>query len=80
MLVLEEQGSTNRTRVLRIPMDEGQQPTSLTPNEKRTFWDQYPSPDGRYVAIPVEQFGSSTLWSIDVDVAGKAWREKKSPR
>jgi Tol biopolymer transport system component len=77
VLVLEEQGD-NHTRVLRVPMDEGQQPVSLTPNEKRTFWDQYPSPDGRYVAIPVEQFGSSTLWSIDVDAAAKAWREKKS--
>ncbi|PYP75142.1 MAG: hypothetical protein DMD35_22275 [Gemmatimonadetes bacterium] len=76
--VLEEQGVTDHTRVLRIPVDPSQQPTSLTPNERRTFWDQYPSPDGRYVAIPVEQFGGSTLWSVDVDAAAKAWREKKS--
>ena len=77
VLVLEEQGNTEHTRVLRVPMDEGQQPVSLTANEKRTFWDQYPSPDGRYVALPVEQFSSSTLWSIDVEAAAKAWRDRK---
>ena len=76
--VLDEQDHTDQTRVLRVPMEEGQQPMSLTPNEKLTFWDQYPSPDGRHVAIPVEQFRSSTLWSIDVDAAAKAWREKKT--
>jgi Tol biopolymer transport system component len=76
VLMLEQQRGTDHTRVLRVPMHEGQQPASITPNERRTFWDQYPSPDGRYVAIPVEQFGSSTLWSIDVDAAARAWREK----
>ena len=80
VLVMEEQGNTQHTRVLRVPMDEGQQPTSITPNEKGTFWDQYASPDGRYVAIPVEQFGGSTLWSVDVDSAAKAWRAKKGAR
>lgn len=80
VLVVEEQGSTQRTRVLRVTMDEGHQPVSITPNEKGTFWDQYPSPDGRYTAIPVEQFGSSTLWSIDVEAAAKARRAKKSER
>ena len=80
VLVMEEQGSTQRTRVLRVTMDEGRQPVSITPNEKGTFWDQYPSPDGRYTAIPVEQFGGSTLWSIDVEEAAKAWRAKKGER
>jgi hypothetical protein len=79
VLVLEQGGNTN-TRVLRVPVAPGQQPVSVTPNEKRPFWDQYTSPDGRYVAIPVEQFGSSTLWRIDVDAAAKAWREKKGQR
>jgi Tol biopolymer transport system component len=78
VLVMEQQGSANHMRVLRVPVDEGQPTVSITPNETRTFWDQYPSPDGRFVAIPVEQFGSSTLWSIDVDAAARAWREKKS--
>jgi Tol biopolymer transport system component len=76
--VLEEQGTTEHTRALRIPVDVSQQPTSLTPNERNTFWDQYPSPDGRYIALPVQQFGGSTLWSLDVDSAAKAWREKKT--
>ena len=75
--VLENQAQSERTRVLRVPVDPAQQPTSLTPNERGTFWDQYTSPDGRYVAIPVEQSGPSTLWSIDVEAAAKAWREKK---
>jgi hypothetical protein len=76
--VLEEQGSTSVTRVLRVPVDPRQQPTSLTPNERGSFWGQSPSPDGRWVAIPVERPGESTLWSIDIDAAAKAWREKKS--
>ena len=75
--VLENQGQSERTRVLRVPVDPGQQPTSLTPNEHGTFWDQYTSPDGRYVALPVEQSGPSTMWSIDLDAAAKAWREKR---
>lgn len=75
--ILENQTQSERTRVLRVPVDQGQQPTSLTPNERGTFWDQYTSPDGRYVAIPVEQSGPSTLWSIDVEAAAKAWREKR---
>jgi hypothetical protein len=75
VLVLND--DADHTRVLRVPMEEGQQSTSLSQNERNKFWDQYPSPDGRYVAIPVEQFGSSTLWSIDLDAAAKAWREKK---
>jgi Tol biopolymer transport system component len=77
VLVLD---AADHTRVLRVPMEEGQQPTSLSPNERNKFWDQYPSPDGRYVAIPVEQFGSSTLWSIDVEEATKAWRAKQGQR
>jgi len=77
VLILDQQDHTDQTRVLRVPMAEGQQPMSLSPNEKLTFWDQYPSPDGRHVAIPVEQFKSSTLWSIDIEAAAKAWREKK---
>ena len=75
--ILENHGRSDHTRVLRVPIDPGQQPTSLTPNEKGAFWDQYLSPDGRYVAIPVEQLGRSTLWSIDLDAAAKAWREQK---
>jgi Tol biopolymer transport system component len=81
--ILENQGRADHTRVLRVPVDAEQQPTSLTPNERGAFWDQYLSPDGRYVAIPVERLGRSTLWSIDIDAAAKAWREKKgqpSPR
>lgn len=74
VLVLDD--VADHTRVLRVPMEEGQQPMSLSPNERNRFWDQYPSPDGRYVAIPVEQFESSTLWSIDVEAAAKAWRDK----
>jgi Tol biopolymer transport system component len=76
--VLVVDDAADRTRVLRVPMEEGQQPTSLSPNERNKFWDQFPSPDGRYVAIPVEQFGSSTLWSINVEAAAKAWRENKT--
>ena len=78
--MLEEQGATDHTRVLRIPVDESQQPISVTPNERQTFWDQFPSPDGRYVAIPVERFGSSTLWSVDVDAAAKEYRENRLPK
>ena len=73
--MLEGQGG-DHTRVLRVPVDPGQQPTSLTPNERGTFWDQSLSPDGRYTAIPVERPGTSTLWSIDIDAAAQAWREK----
>ena len=76
LTMLEGQGG-DHTRVLRVPVDPGQQPTSLTPNERGTFWDQSLSPDGRYTAIPVERSGTSTLWSIDIDAATKAWREKK---
>jgi Tol biopolymer transport system component len=72
--VLEEQGATDHTRVLRVPMNPNEQPKSLSPNERGTFWSQYPSPDGRYIAMPVERSGTSTLWSIDIDAAAKAWR------
>jgi Tol biopolymer transport system component len=75
--VLEEQGNTNLTRVLRVPADPRAQPASLTPNEHGSFWGQSPSPDGRWVAIPVERQGASTLWSIDVDAAAKAWKAKR---
>ncbi len=75
--LLEEKGNTTVTRVLRVPIDPRQQPTSLTPNERGTFWGQSPSPDGRYIAIPAERQGASTLWSIDLEAAAKAWREKK---
>jgi Tol biopolymer transport system component len=78
--LLEEGGGGTTTRVLRVPLAPNGQPTSLTPNERRTFWGQYPSPDGRYAAIPVERFGASTLWNIDVDSAAKAWRAKKGDR
>jgi Tol biopolymer transport system component len=78
--LLEEQGNTTITRVLRVPVDPRHQPTSLTPNERGSFWGQSPSPDGRWVAIPVERQGASTLWSIDIDAAVKAWRAKKSER
>ena len=76
--LLEEQGNTSVTRVLRVPVDPRVQPTSLTPNERASFWGQSPSPDGRWIAIPVERQGASTLWSIDVDAAAKAWREMKA--
>ena len=72
VLVLDD--VADHTRVLRVPMEDGQQPTSLSPNERNKFWDQFPSPDGRYVAIPVQQFGSSTLWSVDVEAAAKRWQ------
>jgi Tol biopolymer transport system component len=75
--LLEEQGNTNITRVLRVPVDTRQQPTSLTPNERGSFWGQSPSPDGRFIAIPAERVGASTLWRIDVDEAARAWRDKK---
>lgn len=52
----------------------------LTHAERGTFRGQYPSPDGRYVAMPVERWGASTLWSIDVDAAAKAYQAKKSQR
>ena len=78
--LLEEGGGGTTTRVLSVPLAPNGQPTSLTPNERRTFWGQYPSPDGRYVAIPVERFGGSTLWNIDVDSTAKAWRAMKGER
>jgi Tol biopolymer transport system component len=74
VILLEERGSTTITRVLRVPVDPRQPSTSLTPNERGSFWGQSPSPDGRWVAIPVERQGASTLWSIDVEAAAKAWR------
>ena len=77
VLVLEEQENTDQTRVLRVPMDEGQQPVSLTPNEKRTFWDQYPRQMGATSRSRSSSSAASTLWSIDIDAAAKAWREKK---
>ena len=78
VLVLDN--AADRSRVLRVPMEEGQQSTSLSPNERNKFWDQFPSPDGRYVAIPVEQFGSSTLLSFDIEAAAKAWQVKRDQR
>ena len=74
--ILENQGRADHTRVLRVPVDPAQQPASLTPNERGAFWDQYLSPDGRYVAIAAEKLGQSTLWSIDLDAAAKAWRDR----
>ncbi|HMC55664.1 MAG TPA: hypothetical protein VKH19_10860 [Gemmatimonadaceae bacterium] len=75
--MLEEPPNTGHTRVLRVWMDPAQKTVSLTPNEPGPFWEQITSPDGRYVAIPVEKFGSSALWRVDIDAAAKAWREKK---
>ena len=74
--ILENQGRADHTRVLRVPVDPAEQPASLTPNERNAFWDQYLSPDGRYVAIAAEKMGQSTLWSIDLDAAAKAWRDR----
>jgi hypothetical protein len=78
--LLEEKGTSTETRVIRVPVSASEQVVSLTPGERGTFWGQLTSPDGRYVAIPVEKFGASTLWSIDVEAAAKAWREKKGQK
>jgi Tol biopolymer transport system component len=70
---LEEEGMSARTRIRRIPVDPREPPTVIGPSNA-TFWDAYLSPDGKYVAIPMERAHGSTLWAFDLTAALNARR------
>jgi Tol biopolymer transport system component len=62
---LEEEDMSARTRVRRIPVDPKEAPSTIGPTNT-TFWDAYLSPDGKFVAIPVERPRGSTIWAFDL--------------
>lgn len=64
------------TRVLKFSLDAAQS-VNLTAGEKMTFWDQYPSPDGKWTVLPVEKARGGSIWRVDLEAAAKAWQERK---
>ena len=62
---LEEEDLSARTRVRRIPVDPKEAPSAIGPTGL-TFWDAYLSPNGKFVAIPVERPRGSTIWAFDI--------------
>jgi Tol biopolymer transport system component len=75
LLAIEEIGNGLTTRVAKFTMD-GARPVIVTAGEPTTFWDQFPSPDGRWTAIPVEKARGGTIWRVDLEAAAKAWKAR----
>lgn len=65
IVAIQEDGMSNRTRIIRIPVQPGGRVTTIGPTGQ-TFWDAFLSPDGKYVAIPLEHDRGATLWSLPV--------------
>lgn len=76
LLALENTDDGLVTRVLSFSMDAAR-PVNVTAGEPMTFWDQYPSPDGKWTALPVEKARGGAIWRVDLEAAAKAWRERK---
>jgi hypothetical protein len=74
-LALENIDNALTTRIDKFTMDSAR-PVIVTAGEPMTFWDQYPSPDGRWTAIPVEKARGGTIWRIDLEAAAKAWQTR----
>jgi WD40 repeat protein len=70
---LEKERATPGMTVRRIPIDPKESVSTIGPTNA-TFWDAYLSPDGKYVAIPVERSHGSTIWAFDLNEAKKAAR------
>jgi hypothetical protein len=60
-------------RIRRIPIDPKESVSTIGPTDA-TFWDAYLSPDGKYVAIPVQRSHGSTIWAFDLNEAKKGTR------
>jgi Tol biopolymer transport system component len=75
VLALEEVDDGLVIRVVKFSMDAAR-PVNVTAGEPMTFWDQYPSPDGRWTALPVEKARGGTIWRVDLEAAAKAWRAR----
>ncbi len=75
LLALENVDDGLITRVMKFSMDAAR-PVNVTAGEPMTFWDQYPSPDGRWTAIAVEKARGGTLWRVDLEAAAKAWQAR----
>jgi Tol biopolymer transport system component len=75
LLALENIDNALTTRVVKFTMDAAR-PVVVTGGEPMTFWSQYPSPDGRWTAIPVEKARGGTIWRIDLEAAAKAWQAR----
>jgi WD40 repeat protein len=70
---LEKERATPGRTVRRIPIDPKESVSTIGPTSA-TFWDAYLSPDGKYVAIPVEHSHGSTIWAFDLNEAKKGRR------
>lgn len=75
LLGLEEVDNGLLTRVDKFTLDAAR-PVNVTAGKPMTFWGQYPSPDGRWTAIPVEKARGGTIWRIDLEAAAKAWQAR----
>jgi len=75
VIALEDVDNGFVTRVSKFTMASAR-PVIVTGGEPVTFWDQYPSPDGRWTAIPVEKARGGTIWRIDLEAAAKAWQAR----
>ncbi len=75
LLALENVDDGLASRVVKYSMDAAR-PVNVTAGETMTFWDQYPSPDGRWTALPVETARGGSIWRVDLEAAAKAWRAR----
>jgi Tol biopolymer transport system component len=75
LLALENIDNALTTRVVKFTMNAARS-VIVTAGEPVTFWNQYPSPDGRWTAIPVEKARGGTIWRIDLEAAAKAWQAR----
>ena len=76
VLAVENVDDSFRTRLVKISLNTVK-PVNLTAGESMTLWDQYPSPDGQWTALPVEKARGGTIWRVDLEAAAKAWQERK---
>lgn len=70
VLFLGYDPTKTRSWLWRIPVAANEVPKKVT-RDVGAFWDYVMSPDGRAVAVNVEQNNGSTLWRIQLDKAGK---------
>lgn len=75
LLALENVDGGSVTRVLKFSMD-ATRPVNVTAGEPMSFWNQYPSPDGKWTAVAVEKPRGGTLWRVDLEAAARAWQAR----
>jgi WD40 repeat protein len=77
MTALEYPASDFDTRLIRIPLN-GAAPSYVLKQGQFTFWDHYPSPDGKYSLIPAETPHGSSFWKVDLRAAEAAYKSARA--